>query len=218
MRVVGLDIHRTFAEVMFLQDGELIHGGRVDLTQKSFSTFCKTLRGDDEVVLEATGNTISVVRLLEPHVGRVVIANPAQVRASQILTYEKEVAKKALQAIQEGEDFAVVAQTYSESEDAQYGGDLGFFSRGVMPPEFDDVIFSLKMGEVSHIIQTPYGYQIFKLTGQREAQRIAFDEVKDQIASMIKQQKRMMAIDLWMLELQNNAKIVLNLPVIKQVN
>lgn len=81
MRVVGLDIHRTFAEVMFLQDGELIHGGRVDLTQKSFSTFCKTLRGDDEVVLEATGNTISVVRLLEPHVGRVVIANPAQVRA-----------------------------------------------------------------------------------------------------------------------------------------
>lgn len=143
--------------------------------------------------------------------------HPAQVRASQILTYQKAVAEQALQAIQQGEDFATVAQKYSESEDAQNGGDLGFFSRGVMPPEFDEVIFSLKMGEVSNIVKTPYGYQIFKLTGQREAQRIAFEDVQDHIADMIKQQKRMMAIDLWMLELQNNAKIVLNLPVIKQV-
>jgi transposase len=81
MRIIGLDIHRTFAEVMFLEEGELVHGGRVQLTHKTFSAFCGTLRGDDEVVLEATGNTISVVRLLEPHVGKVVIANPLQVRA-----------------------------------------------------------------------------------------------------------------------------------------
>jgi transposase len=81
MRVIGLDIHRTFAEVMFLEDGELIHGGRVELTHSRFSAFARTLRADDEVVLEATGNTMAVVRLLEPHVGRVVIANPLQVRA-----------------------------------------------------------------------------------------------------------------------------------------
>ncbi len=87
-----------------------------------------------------------------------------------------------------------------------------------MPPEFDEVIFSLKIGEVSDIVQTPYGYQIFKLTGEREAQRIAFNEVKDQIADAIKQQKRMMAIDLWLLDLQNNAKITLNHQVIKEVN
>ena len=81
MRVIGLDIHRTFAEVMFLEDGELIHGGRVGLCHSHFSAFALTLRRDDEVVLEATGNTLAVVRLLEPHVGRVVIANPFQVRA-----------------------------------------------------------------------------------------------------------------------------------------
>lgn len=144
--------------------------------------------------------------------------HPAQVRASQILTYEKSVAEKAWQALQEREDFAAVAQQYSESEDAQNGGDLGFFSQGVMPPEFDEVIFSLQMGEVSPVVQTPYGYQIFKLTGQRGAKQIAFEEVEEQIASAIKQQKRMMAIDLWMLDLQKNAKIILNLPVMKQVN
>lgn len=81
MRIIGLDIHRTFAEVMFLESGELIHGGRVELTHDSFTAFCQTLRSDDEVVLEATGNTMSVVRLLEPYVGRVIIANPLQVRA-----------------------------------------------------------------------------------------------------------------------------------------
>jgi len=81
MRIIGLDIHRTFAEVMFLEDGEVIHGGRVELCHSRFSAFAQTLRGDDEVVLEATGNTMAVVRLLEPHVSRVVIANPFQVRA-----------------------------------------------------------------------------------------------------------------------------------------
>lgn len=144
--------------------------------------------------------------------------HPAQARASQILTYERSLAEKALQEIRQGADFAQVAPKYSESEDAQNGGDLGFFDRGVMPPEFDEVIFSLKIGEVSDIVQTPYGYQIFKLTGEREAQRIAFNEVKDQIADAIKQQKRMMAIDLWLLDLQNNAKITLNHQVIKEVN
>lgn len=144
--------------------------------------------------------------------------HPAQARASQILVYEKSIAEQALQEIHQGADFAQVAQKYSESEDAQNGGDLGFFAMGMMPPEFDEVIFSLKIGEVSDIVQTPYGYQIFKLTGEREAERIAFNEVKDQIAGVIKQQKRMMAIDLWLLDLQNNAKIVLNHQVIKEVN
>jgi transposase len=81
MRVIGLDIHRTFAEVMFFENGELIHGGRVDLCHSRFSAFARTLCSDDEVVLEATGNTMAVVKLLEPHMGRVVIANPLQVRA-----------------------------------------------------------------------------------------------------------------------------------------
>jgi parvulin-like peptidyl-prolyl isomerase len=144
--------------------------------------------------------------------------HPAQVRASQILTYEEEVARKALQEIRSGTDFAQIAEKYSESPDAKNGGDLGFFAKGVMPPEFDEVIFSMKMGEVSDVIKTPYGYQIFKLTGQREAHRVSFEEVKDQIENMLKKQKQMFVVDLWMNELQSNAKILLNHKAIKQVN
>jgi peptidyl-prolyl cis-trans isomerase C/foldase protein PrsA len=76
----------------------------------------------------------------------------------------------------------------------------------------------MKMGEVSDVVNTPYGYQIFKLTGRREAHRVELDEVKGQIEHLLEKQKRMLAVDLWMAELQNNAKIVLNHHVIKQVN
>jgi transposase len=80
MRVIGLDVHRSFAQVAELEDGVLRQCGRVDLVRDKVLAFARTLRPDDEVVLEATGNTMAIVKLLKPHVGRVVIANPLQVR------------------------------------------------------------------------------------------------------------------------------------------
>src|SRR3954451_17469628 len=81
MRVIGLDVHRSFAVVAILEGGELRSGGRIDLTRDAVVAFGRQLRADDEVVLEATGNPATIVRLLRPHVKRVVIANPLQVRA-----------------------------------------------------------------------------------------------------------------------------------------
>jgi transposase len=81
MRVIGLDVHRTFAEVVFLEEGVLQSGGRADLTAERLAAFGRSLRSSDEVVLEATGNTAAIVRALKPFVAKVVIANPLQVRA-----------------------------------------------------------------------------------------------------------------------------------------
>ena len=80
MRVIGLDVHRSFAQVAELENGVVRQCGRLDLVHDKVLAFAKTLRSDDEVVLEATGNTMAIVRLLKPHAGRVVIANPLQVR------------------------------------------------------------------------------------------------------------------------------------------
>jgi transposase len=80
MRVIGLDVHRSFAQVAELEDGVVRQCGRVELVRDKVLAFARTLRADDEVVLEATGNTMAIVKLLKPHVGRVVIANPLQVR------------------------------------------------------------------------------------------------------------------------------------------
>ena len=81
-RVIGLDIHRTFAEAVAWEDGRLVWLGRVDMTRTGLEGFGKGLRGDDEVVVEATGNAMAVVRVLSPFVARVIIANPLQVKAT----------------------------------------------------------------------------------------------------------------------------------------
>jgi transposase len=80
-RVIGMDIHRTFAEVVFWEDGRLRWHGRIDMTRSGLEGFGRSLTKDDEVVLEATGNAMAVVRVLSPHVARVIMANPLQVKA-----------------------------------------------------------------------------------------------------------------------------------------
>jgi transposase len=80
-RVIGMDIHRTFAEVVFWEDGRLRWHGRIDMTRAGLEGFGRSLTKDDEVVLEATGNAMAVVRVLSPYVARVIMANPLQVKA-----------------------------------------------------------------------------------------------------------------------------------------
>jgi transposase len=80
VRVVGLDIHRVFAEAVMLDDGKIVRLGRVGMTRDHLGAFAQTLTHDDHVVVEATGNAAAVVEVIAPHVGRVVIANPRQVR------------------------------------------------------------------------------------------------------------------------------------------
>lgn len=81
MRVIGMDVHRSFAQIAILADGKVISEQRLDLVQEKVIAFGRTLKPDDEVVLEATGNTAAIERLLRPFVTRVVIANSRMVRA-----------------------------------------------------------------------------------------------------------------------------------------
>jgi transposase len=79
-RVIGMDIHRTFAEVVFWEDGRLCPAGRVTMTRSGLESFGRGLGKEDEVVIEATGNAMVVVHQLS-YVARVIVANPLQVRA-----------------------------------------------------------------------------------------------------------------------------------------
>ena len=80
-RVIGIDIHRTFGEVVIWEDGRLRSLGRVDMTRTALEGLGGKLLSTDEVVIEATGNCMAVSRVLSPFVSRVVIANPLQVKA-----------------------------------------------------------------------------------------------------------------------------------------
>ncbi|MET4702137.1 transposase [Constrictibacter sp. MBR-5] len=80
MRIIGLDIHRAFAEAVAWQDGKLKRLGRIDMRRDRLAAFAGQLSPDDIVVVEATGNAAAVAAVMAPHVKRVVIANPKQVR------------------------------------------------------------------------------------------------------------------------------------------
>ena len=76
-----MDVHRSFAQVVVFDRGKVTAEFRVELEHDAVAAFGQKLRKDDEVILEATGNTSAIVRLLTPFVARVVIANPLQVKA-----------------------------------------------------------------------------------------------------------------------------------------
>src|SRR5215213_262027 len=80
MRIIGLDIHRAFAEAVAWEDGKLRRLRRVDMRRDRLDAVAATLSKGDVVVVEATGNAAAVAAVIAPHVTRVVIANPKQVR------------------------------------------------------------------------------------------------------------------------------------------
>src|SRR5919199_648332 len=80
-RCIGLDVHRDFAQVAILENGIMTDAGRVDCRSGPLRAWAGTLHADDEVALEATGNTEAIVALIAPHVARVVVSNPVRTRA-----------------------------------------------------------------------------------------------------------------------------------------
>jgi transposase len=81
MCIIGLDIHRGFGEAVAWENGKLKRLGRVDMRRDLLKAFAAKLSPDDIVVIEATGNAMSAAAVIAPHVKKVVIANPKQVRA-----------------------------------------------------------------------------------------------------------------------------------------
>ena len=125
-------------------------------------------------------------------------STPEQVRASHILlktegkneedvrTLAEDIAKKA----RAGADFAALAKQYSEDESNNTtGGDLDYFSRGQMVPEFDAAAFSLEPGEVSDPVKTSFGYHVIKMAEKRAATSRPLAEVQAQIEDQIKWQR-----------------------------
>lgn len=116
----------------------------------------------------------------------------AQIKASHILikvddkTTDADAKKKIeeiLKEVKDGKDFAELAKKHSMGPTAPKGGDLGFFSKGKMVPEFDKAAFAMKKkGDISDIVKTKFGYHIIKLTDKKEASSQKFEDVKKDIA------------------------------------
>ncbi len=113
---------------------------------------------------------------------------PEKVQASHIMVATEEEAKEIKKLLEDGEDFAQLAKERSlDTNSAPYGGDLGFFSRGMYgSTEFDDAAFSLEIGEISDPVKREDVYHIIKVTDKKAAKPAVFEEVKADVERVMK--------------------------------
>ena len=191
--------------------------------------------GDEETFeqqLAATGATkgtlekdivkyLQTVKLLEPSMkitdeeintyfeeNKDSFAQEEQVEASHILVDSKAEAKNIAKKLEAGEKFADLAKEYStDTASAEKGGELGFFSKGEMAEEFEEVAFSLEKGKSSDLVKTSYGYHIIKVTNKKAAKEAKLKDNKTDIVAVLKNEKLQTEYTTWLTEKQKDYDI-----------
>jgi peptidyl-prolyl cis-trans isomerase C len=108
-----------------------------------------------------------------------------EVHARHILVESEDEAKTILGELKAGADFAALAKEKSKDPGASAGGDLGYFTKDQMVPEFAEVAFKMYPGQLSNPVKTQFGWHIIKLEDKRAKQPPEFDQVKDQIEAFL---------------------------------
>lgn len=174
--------------------------------------------GDETKVAEADAKTFYDSNQKE-------FEEPETVKASHILILVKKddseevvqeklaLAKKAAARAKKGEDFTALAKELSEEPGVeQSGGDLGFFPKDRMVPEFAEVAFNEKVGEISDPVRTEYGWHVIKVTDKKAAGTLPFEEVKEQLTSYLQTDKKRKAVAGVLKKMKDSAKIENTLP------
>lgn len=141
-----------------------------------------------------------------------------QVKASHILVKTEKEAQDVLAQLKKGASFEELAKKYSTDSTASKGGDLGWFPRGAMVPEFDKAAFSLKDGEMSGIVKTNFGFHIIKVTGKRPAGIRSYDEVKEQIKATLLPSKQQEIFQKMKEDLKKSSKVSIKEDVLKDLS
>jgi peptidyl-prolyl cis-trans isomerase C len=129
-------------------------------------------------------------------------ADPNQVKAQA-----REKAEKLLKQVKEGADFATVAKENSVCPSAAQGGELPPFGRGQMVPPFEEAAFTLKVGEISELVETQFGYHIIKVAEHQDPNTVTFATAKDRIMERLKNEKMQDAFGSYIEALQQKAAI-----------
>ena len=135
-------------------------------------------------------------------------AVPEQMNASHILVKTEEEAKEILKMLKEGKDFGMLAQEKSTDPSAkQNNGNLGFFGKGQMVPEFEAAALALKEGAISEPVKTQFGYHIIKLHKKEQAKTLSFEEAKADIKKGLQDEKAKEELEVYVKGLVAKAKV-----------
>ena len=120
---------------------------------------------------------------------------------------KRRKARQALQKIRSGADFIAIAKEFSEDISASTGGDLGEIERGKMVPEFEKAAFNLKEGEVSGLVETPYGLHIIRVDKVIPGETLPLDKVRGEIKNRLMENKMKKEYEEYLAQLKKDAFI-----------
>ncbi len=143
----------------------------------------------------------------EVHIRHILIAVSRSAPQPQVEEARRKATAIAVEARQPGVDFAELAKKRSEGSSSSDGGDLGFFKRGTMVPEFEKVAFSLKTGEVSDPVRTQFGWHVLKLEEIRKLGMKPLAEVRPEIEERLRRQQAERLTTQYMETLRNAAVV-----------
>src|ERR1700733_6449517 len=113
------------------------------------------------------------------------MANEQEVHARHILVATEDEAKAILAQLKAGADFATLAKEKSKDPGAAQGGDLGYFTKDQMVPEFAEVAFKLDKGQISDPVKTEFGWHIIQVQDKRKREVPSFEQVKPQLETYV---------------------------------
>ena len=131
------------------------------------------------------------------------ISGEQEVHARHILVETEDQAKKIEDQLKKGADFAELAKKESKDPGASDGGDLGFFTKDQMVPEFSAVAFALEPGKISDPVKTQFGWHVIKVEEKRNKPAPSFEETKDQVQTYLARKAQQDLI----MGLRKNAKV-----------
>lgn len=149
-----------------------------------------------------------IVRYYEEHSGS--FHSERQIKFRQIVTRDKHEAEIALKKIRKGADFGNLAMEISIAPEASRGGMVGWVTQGQLEKSMDKALSSLKPGQLSPVVHSPYGYHIFEVVETRPARTETLPEATEEIASKLLLKRRSVFLGQWLAGLKNRFGVYVN--------
>ncbi|MDD5634622.1 MAG: peptidyl-prolyl cis-trans isomerase [Candidatus Omnitrophica bacterium] len=182
---------------------------------------------DVQKVMEEARKKILIAKLLKDKVDDAIVITDEEVkeyyeknqaeymtpeimRVSHILVFSRDAAEKILQELRSGRDFEEVARARSLDPTAQRGGDIGYFPKGQLMPEFEAACSALEIGQMSGAVKTKLGYHIIKLTDRKAPQPRSLEQVEKYIKAKLRTLKRQVIFNELLTKLHKETRIKIN--------
>ena len=201
----------TFKKRMGVSDDELKQDMRSQVLHKKYLASERGVKIDPaQIKAYYDENTAKFEQQEEIQASHILLKLDKDADKATVDAAEKKAKDLAKKAKAGGADFAALAKEHSEGPSGPRGGDLGFFPRKRMVPEFSEAAFKLKPGEVSEPVRTSFGWHVIKVVDRKEAKTQTFEDVETQITEMLETQEYRKALNEVMTDLKKDAKIEYN--------